>query len=132
MTITDRIDAARRRFEDKMIDTCTITRGDSQGAFNPATLQHDAAVPTTIYSGACLAQTGSGAGDEEQHGDETIVLDQLSVFIPAAEDAVAVDDRVTFVTSGDPALQGAVVRVIAVKAKSMTPARRLVCSRNLG
>lgn len=48
----------RRRAEDLMLDTCTITRpGEGKGTWNEATGTYDPPAPVTVYTGRCKVQT---------------------------------------------------------------------------
>jgi hypothetical protein len=116
--------AAQGWAEQKMLDTCTITRVTGK-TFNETTKLY---VPTTItvYSGPCelkqearAVETASGPGQVEQ-------IQRGILKLPIAESsAVQPGDDVLMVTSLNPGLVGLRAKVRGGHYQSAASARRL-------
>ncbi len=133
VSIKRRIGAAARRTRLLMIDSCTITRSTGIGAFNTATLAHDATTPpTAIYDGDCLVQVRNRAEHTADIGDEDVTVHLYDVYLPATATGIKIDDLVVIDDSSDDDLVGVTMRVRDVAAQSMLPARQLTCEYKLG
>ncbi len=129
MTATGAALSGRRRAEQLMTDTCTVTRaGAGQGTVNDATLQLTPPTPSTIYTGKCRIRPLDLADRAVDVEERRLTLRHLVVSLPTSAAAVAVDDSITITACVlDQLLVTHVFTIFGIAQGSQVTARRLYC-----
>lgn len=115
----------RRRAEEGMVDTCTITR--VTGTTTHPDLGSVVETTTQVYTGRCEVQEPTGGGARAVDAAEAYTLMVGFVLkIPATETGIEVGDKVVIGSSLNcPDLVGRTFRVHGLHHKSHATAQRL-------
>jgi hypothetical protein len=108
-----------------MADACTIRR-KSTGTTDP-----DTGFPTqpysTLYAGACRVQQHQATADQQDIGEDHLLLLRLEVQLPMTVTGLKVGDEITVTASRDADLVGRVFRIHDLAHKTEASARRVQC-----
>lgn len=116
-----------------MIDTCTIRR-QTGATTDPATGER---VPTYLspnpYSGPCRVQQHQATADQQDAGQDYLLMLRLEVQLPMSVTGLQVGDEITMTASvNDPDLPGRVFKIHDLAHKSEATARRVQCIERTG
>lgn len=119
----DLLSDGRAMAESLMVDTCRIERrsGSTAGTRPGETV----ATYTLVYEGRCRFQLAGLATRQVSAGQQTVTVGRVELQLPVTVIDVDEDDRVTSLTSVDPALPGRKFRVQDAPAKTHATKRVL-------
>jgi hypothetical protein len=122
---------AQRVEESRFESTCTLF-GAGEQVTDPVTGEVTTAQPV-VYAGPCSVRPGNAPGSRtaDVAGAEVFTFDYI-VKVPVSVTGAVEGQRVTIVTTPDPALAGITVRVEKVIRGDGITARRLLCREVVG
>lgn len=127
MSVPQFIDRARRRQNDVMTDTCTVTRSGGEATVDPDTFELTWPDDSLVYSGRCLVRHLSHAEPAVANVPADTAL--YKVKLPAGT-AIADGDLVTVTASTfDDDLVGSGLVVQAVRHDGWQISREAICER---
>jgi hypothetical protein len=116
---------AQAAAEAGMADTCTIRR-KSGGTTDP-----DTGFPTQpytdLYAGKCRVQQHQATADQQDIGEDHLLLLRLEVQLSMTVTGLKVGDEITLTASRDADLVGRVFRIHDLAHKTEASARRVQC-----
>jgi hypothetical protein len=120
--------AGRRAAAALMVDACTISRPDAEGALNETTGQRTPSAGAQVYAGSCRVKVQATADRVVEAAERPVSLRTYDVSVPITVTDVHVDDVLRITASVlDQALVGLRLRVVDVAKGTHLTARRLVC-----
>jgi hypothetical protein len=115
----------RTAAEAGMVDTCRIERANAGGTTDPETGYPTQAV-TTVYEGKCEFKQDDVQAQQQNVGEDYVLLQHIELKLPMSVTALEVNDRVTVLTSvHDADLPGRVFLVRDLFHKSFATSRRV-------
>lgn len=116
----------RKAAESLMVDSCVVTRVTSQGSINNSTGGY---TPTTstVYSGKCQVVKPEGSATDVAAGERDVAVSRTTVKLPISATGVQSGDKVTVAATLDDDLDGRVLYVHEVQARTYGTSRRLAC-----
>jgi Family of unknown function (DUF6093) len=125
MSIDSALARGQLAAEARMRDTCLIERSTAGGTTDPETGYPTQAV-TTVYQGKCEFKVDDVQAQQQDVGEDYVLLQRIELKLPMAVEGLEVNDRVTCLTSAyDPDLPDRVFLVRDLFHKSFATSRRV-------
>lgn len=127
------LEKGRAAIERRMVDACTIRRADGTGTNDP-----DTGYPTrsyvSLYSGKCRVQQAQAQAQNEDVGEDRLLLLRLEVQLPiVGSEGLEVNDEITITAASyDVDLVGRVFTIHDLAHATEKTSRRVQCTERTG
>lgn len=127
MSRASAIERGRTAAELGMVDACTIRRRSTGGTTDPDTGSPTVAyLSPNPYAGKCRVQQAQASANQQDVGEDNLLLLRLEVQLPMTVVGLEVGDEITITSSArDPDLVGRLFRIHDLAHKTDATARRV-------